>query len=412
MGNLLNFTLLRFLALHFLLNSLHKTCAVFQSENNHFHVVELNSLMTASTCSPPHAVSSQEGFLQLVHNHGPCSPSKHGKAYARKILEQDQPRLNFKKSRPNHIGVKWDNIDLEYVVNVGLGTPKKEFTLAIDTGSSLIWTQCQPWFSTCISSTCVYETNYVDGSAAAGFLAKERLSVGLDTFNDMIFGCSEFNNVSVGGFDGILGLGMEFLSFVEQTSKTYHKVFSYCLPSKSSEIGFLNFGKAKRVSKSLKFTNLGADYAVPLVGIKLGDTKLPIVFKNGSASIDSGSSVSTLPSKDYIVLREAYRKAMSHYRLAKPFQDFDTCYHVDGHHKLKIPKMSFLFEDGLVLDIPHIGVAFPINSTLVCLPFQASPETTPGTADLVLFGNAQQKTLEIVYDVAGGKIGFGYGGCK
>lgn len=95
-------------------------------------------------------VSSQEDYLKLVHNYGPCSPRKHGKANApsaREILERDQTRMSFKKSRrhgKNHVRVKWDSADLEYVVNVGLGTPKREFTLAMDTGSSLIWTQCQP----------------------------------------------------------------------------------------------------------------------------------------------------------------------------------------------------------------------------------------------------------------------------
>ncbi|XP_061347834.1 aspartyl protease family protein At5g10770-like [Gastrolobium bilobum] len=464
MGNF-TFSLLRFLALHFLLNSIHQSWA-FQSktptESNHFHIVEFSSLLTASTCSPSAAVSSKEEGLKLFHKYGPCSPSKHGKANApsvRQILEGDQTRVNSKLQSKlygkNNVKVKWDSSNTnEYVVNVGLGTPKKELTLVMDTGSSLIWTQCQPCklgsshgcfkqtdpifdpsksstyinvtcpshtcsltnttlgFSACSStSTCEYVSSYVDGSSLGGFLAKERLSVGSDTFNDIIFGCAEINaNVSVAGNDGILGLDQGFLSFVEQTetANTYQRVFSYCFPSKASEIGFLKFGKAKRVSKSLKFTQLGASYGINLVGIKLGNTKLPIAFKRGTASIDSGTVVTRLPTKDYITLREAYRKAMSHYQLAKPFDILDTCYHVDSRRKLKIPKMSFLFADGLVLDLPHIGLAFPINSTLVCLPFAPYP----GGVDRVLFGNVQQKTLEIVYDVAGGKIGFGYGGCK
>ncbi|KAK7303195.1 hypothetical protein RJT34_14097 [Clitoria ternatea] len=329
-------------------------------ESNHFHIVKLNSLLTASTCSPS---------------------------------------------------------------NKGLGTPIKEVTLVIDTGSTLIWTQCQPCklgtlhgcakqrhpifdpsksstysnvtcpshtctlanttleLSNYASSTCEYAYSYLDGMGVAGFLAKERLSVGPDTFIDIIFGCSEVNvNLTLVDTDGILGLDQGFLSFVEQTSKTYQKVFLYCLPSKASEIGFLKFGKAKHVSKSLKFTELGAGYVIPLVEIKLGNTKLPITFKKGAASIDSGSSISTLPSKDYITLRDAYRKAMSHYELV--FDILDTCY--------------------------HVGIVFPVNSSVVCLPFAE----IPGGGDYVLFGNAQQKTLEIVYDVAGGKIGFGYEGCR
>ena len=77
-------------------------------------------------------------------------------------------------------------------------------------------------------------------------------------------------------------------------------------------------------------------------------------------------------------------------------------------HHLRLPKMSFLFADGLVLDIPPSGIALPLDSTVVCLPFAAYP----GGDDMELFGSTQQKTLEIVCDVAGGKLGFGYGGCK
>ncbi|KAJ1428806.1 Xylanase inhibitor, C-terminal [Sesbania bispinosa] len=452
MGNLFYFTLLRFLALQFLLNSLHKTCADFQSEtptdseSNHFHFVELSSLQPASTCSPS---ATEEEFLKLVHHHGPCSPSKPNAPSVREILQRDQMRVQSRLNGLNPVPLQEDSDS--YVVNVGLGTPKRNFTLVVDTGSSLLWTQCQPcklgniggcykqinpifnpsksstytnipctshpctlinstsgYFSTCISSKCVYETAYVDGSQVAGYLAKERVSVGSHTFNDIIFGCSEFNNLSASGLDGIIGLGQDFVSFMEQTAQTYYKVFSYCLPSKASDIGFLNFGKAKRVTKSLKFTQLGEGYIIPLVGIKLGNTKLAIAFKKGSASIDSGAVISRLPYKDYVTLRKAYRKAMTHYKLVKPIEILDTCYDVGGHRPLKLPKISFLFAGGVVLDLPPYGVAIPFNSTIVCLPFAPYP----GGEDAILFGSTQQKTLEIVYDVAGGKIGFGQGGCK
>ena len=256
----------------------------------------------------------------------------------------------------------------------------------------------------------MYFTVYGDEAAIAGFLATESVSVGSKTFDDIIFGCTEVNdqiNVPV-NIDGILGLGQDFLSFVEQTAEIYKRVFSYCLPSKPSEIGFLKFGKAKEVSESLKFTRLGVANTIELVGIKLEKTTIPIAVENGAAFIDSGTVVSRIPPEAYITLREGYRKAMSRYQLAKPSSIFDTCYHIGGYQKLRLPKMSFLFADGLVLDIPPSGVALPINSTLVCLPF-APP---PGHEDIVLFGNIQQKTLEIVYDVPGGKLGFGYGGCK
>lgn len=251
---------------------------------------------------------------------------------------------------------------------------------------------------------------------AKGFLAKETPSLTpKHAFKDMVFGCSQFNKeIDLGIVDGIMGLGTDPLSFVQQTSKKYHRVFSYCLTSKSSETGFLEFGKAKRVSKSLKFTQLRQDYNLDLVGIKLAGTRLPISFRKDSASIDSGAVLSRLPSKDYATLRGAYRKFMSkYYKLVKGFEEdgvLDTCYYIGGHKKLVIPKMSFLFGNGIEVDIHPNGMALPdpSNTSIVCLPFMPYPDNE----QLMVFGSIQQQTLEIVYDVAGGKIGFGYGGCK
>jgi len=44
----------------------------------------------------------------------------------------------------------------------------------------------------------------------------------------------------------------------------------------------------------------------------------------------------------------------------------------------------------------------------VCLAFAANGDDS----DITIFGNVQQRTLEVVYDLGGGKIGFGAGGCK
>ncbi|XP_057755312.1 aspartyl protease family protein At5g10770-like [Arachis stenosperma] len=423
MGNFHLF-LLCILALNFVLDSVLKSVA-FQSDDttttqisNHFNVVEVSSLLPTSTCNPSskqdflfglnYVVSSEEEeeSLELVHNYGPCSPKNHGKANAPsmlEILDRDQKRASLMVSRQrygkNQVQLRWQ--DSTYVINVGIGTPKRMFTFNIDTG-----------YTQCVSSSCTYLGAYLDGSLIFGYMAKETLFVGSKTFKGIMFGCNEVTfNATLDKTDGIIGLGQGFLSFVEQTSNTYNKVFSYCLPSNPNRVGFLRFGKTKQVSKSLKFTKLGRDNAIELTGIKVGSTTIPITVKKDTAFIDSGTVITRLPSKDYIKLREAYRKAMTGYSFVGAISVADTCYNVGDHKKLKLPKMSFLFEDGLVLNIPPSGVVIPYNSTVVCFPFAATPET-PGGEDFVLLGNYQQKTLEVVYDVAGGKLGFGHGGCK
>ena len=99
-------------------------------------------------------VSSEEEFLKLVHYYGPCSPriwsmekqmlplclkslNETNKEWASWHRGSSMARTKFKSD--------WSILNFGlYVVNVGLGTPKREFTLLIDTGSSLIWTQCRP----------------------------------------------------------------------------------------------------------------------------------------------------------------------------------------------------------------------------------------------------------------------------
>ncbi|KAL1358429.1 hypothetical protein HN51_003701 [Arachis hypogaea] len=467
MGNF-HFFLLCILVLNFVPDSVHKSVA-FQSDDttttqisNHFNVVEVSSLLPTSTCNPSskQVSSEEEESLELVHNYGPCSPKNHGKANAPsmlEILDRDQKRASLMVSRQrygkNQVQLRWQ--DSTYVINVGIGTPKRMFTFNIDTGSDLLWIQCLPCklgkpnhdcyqpkrplfdpsksstytkitcpshtcsltnttlgYTQCVSSSCTYLGAYLDGSLIFGYMAKETLFVGSKTFKGIMFGCNEVTfNATLDKTDGIIGLGQGFLSFVEQTSNTYNKVFSYCLPSNPNRVGFLRFGKTKRVSKSLKFTKLGRDNAIELTGIKVGSTTIPITVKKDTAFIDSGTVITRLPSKDYIKLREAYRKAMTGYRFVGAISVADTCYNVGGHKKLKLPRMSFLFADGLLLDIPPSGVVIPYNSTVVCFPFAATPET-PGGEDFVLLGNYQQRTLEVVYDVAGGKLGFGHGGCK
>ena len=76
------------------------------------------------------------------------------------MLDQDESRVNSIRSRlaknPADGGkLKGSKVTLpsksgstigtgNYVVTVGLGTPKRDLTFIFDTGSDLTWTQCEP----------------------------------------------------------------------------------------------------------------------------------------------------------------------------------------------------------------------------------------------------------------------------
>ncbi|KAG6426747.1 hypothetical protein SASPL_110980 [Salvia splendens] len=72
-----------------------------------------------------------------------------------------------------------------------------------------------------------------------------------------------------------------------------------------------------------------------------------------------------------------------------------------------IPTVSFAFGGGVKIDLIPLGILISVCSTVACLAFAGNGDAT----DTGIFGNTQQLTFEVVYDVVGGKLGFGAAGC-
>ncbi|OMO90656.1 Peptidase A1 [Corchorus olitorius] len=344
-----------------------------------------------------------------------------------------------------------------YIVKMGLGTPKKDYSLIFDTGSDLTWTQCQPCARSCYeqqdpifdpslsssysniscssticnaltsatgnspgcsSSACVYGIQYGDSSFSVGFFAKDKLWLTpRDTFTEFLFGCGQNNQGLFGGAAGLIGLGQDYLSLPSQTAAKYNKYFSYCLPSSPSSTGYLTFGDGGGVSKSVKFTPLStippgpSFYGIDIIGMTVGSQKLPIsasVFSAGGAIIDSGTVITRLPPTAYEALKSAFRKQMSQYPLAQPLSILDTCYDFTNYSTVSVPKISFFFKQDVEVPIDGKGVFYVNDISQVCLAFAPNGDDT----DVGIFGNTQQKTLQVVYDGAKGRLGFASGGCS
>ncbi|XP_022732126.1 aspartyl protease family protein At5g10770-like isoform X2 [Durio zibethinus] len=448
--------------------------------NDLHHIIHVNALLPSAVCNSSTKVSGldKKSSLQVVHKHGPCSQLHQGRAKNHlthaETLFQDEARVRYIQSRlaknsGSRSDVKeTDDANLpardgsvvgsgDYIVIVGLGTPKKQLSLIFDTGSDITWTQCEPCagycyqqqetifdpsasstysnvscntalcnslFSAtgnplgCESSTCVYDIQYGDSSFSIGFFAKERLTLtSTDVFNNFLFGCGQNNQGLFVGAAGMLGLGRDKLALPSQTARKYKKIFSYCLPSSSSSTGFLTFGKGRGSSKSVKFTPLSKSfrdtsfYGLDITGISVGGTKLSIsesVFTTAGAIIDSGTVITRLPPAAYAALRSTFRQSMSQYPKAKKFSILDTCYDFRNYKSVTIPKISFFFSGGIELAIPQEGILYSISVSQICLAFAANDDVS----DVAIFGNTQQKTLQVVYDGAGGRVGFATGGCQ
>ncbi|XP_028768320.1 aspartyl protease family protein At5g10770-like [Neltuma alba] len=343
----------------------------------------------------------------------------------------------------------------DYFVRLGLGTPARELSLIFDTGSDLTWTQCLPCDGSCYTQNdtifdpshsssysnipcsssqcsqlssargieqkcsadgCLYHTKYADGSSSTGNLANETLTITqTHVVDNFLFGCGHDNGGLFNGTAGLLGLGRNAISFVQQTSDMFHRIFSYCIPSTASEVGYLTFGGVP-ASDDIIYTPFSSIpqsssfYALDLTGISLAGASLSIpssVFSSVRVLIDSGTVLTWLPQAAYGPLRDAFRNAMSKYPMAGSFAELDTCYDLSGYETVVIPKVTLSFGGGVNVNLDASGVVYVVSETQVCLAFA----TNKRLVDIAILGNVQQKTIEVVYDVGGGRIGFRSASC-
>ncbi|KAI9115641.1 hypothetical protein K1719_013310 [Acacia pycnantha] len=426
-------------------------------QHNTHNRVSLSSLFPSSSCSSPTQGANRNGSLEVVHKHGPCSKLKQPSSSSspssfiiqhREILKQDEARVRAIQSKlsKTHQNHQQEEVETSkkgsdgtqlpaksgiplgegnYYVTVGLGSPKEICLSSSTQAVTSPGLSCSQLVSAtgirpaCSKATraCIYGVQYGDGSFSAGYFAKEKLTVSAtDVFDNFFFGCGQNNQGLFRGIAGLLGLGRNVLSFVEQTAGKYHKMFSYCLPSSSSTVGYIAFGGGRGSSRNVKFTPLSSIsrgssfYGLDFAGITVAGVNLQIsasVFSSGTI-IDSGTVITRLPPAAYGPLRDAFRKNMSRYPKADPLSILDTCYNLKGYEEVDIPTISLSFGGGVTVELDVTGIFFVASEEKVCLAFAANEDD----GDVAIIGNQQQKTLEVVYDVAGEKIGFRPRACK
>lgn len=199
------------------------------------------------------------GFvLTLNHAHGPCSPINVTSSGAT-ILLHDVNRVDHLTSRltssdsrthlhHHRLDVSSNGVQVplksgaslgvgNYVTQIGLGTPTKDYTMVVDTGSSLTWLQCKPCTVSCYEqigevfdpkgsatykstkcsepectslqkatlnpsacsklNNCIYEASYGDSSFSVGYLGKDTLSIQKKTvMSEFVYGCGQVHALS------------------------------------------------------------------------------------------------------------------------------------------------------------------------------------------------------------------------
>ncbi|GJN31303.1 hypothetical protein PR202_gb19685 [Eleusine coracana subsp. coracana] len=349
--------------------------------------------------------------------------------------------------------------DTEYLAHFAIGTPAQPVQLTLDSGSDLIWTQCQrciscfnqslPVFNASLSSTvaelpcgsaacqdlpatacnagnssstnnqlCVYSYSYGDGSVTIGGLVADTFVFGDGSaVPDMAFGCG-LNNTGIfkSNETGIAGFGRGPLSLPSQLKVDN---FSYCFtnitgsaPSSvllglPANLHSSSAGGVVQTTRLIQNPSIPTLYYLSLKGITVGSTMLPIpesafaLTNNGTGGtiIDSGTGMTTFPPDVYSLVHDAFIAQMSLPVLnatATPL-----CFKLPAGTKPDVPKLILHF-DGPTLDLPRDNYMFELEDEGVPIPCLA---ILPGDA-MTTIGNYQQQNMHIIYDLANNMLSF------
>ncbi|KAL8114808.1 aspartic proteinase CDR1-like [Apium graveolens] len=340
----------------------------------------------------------------------------------------------------------------EYLMKISVGTPPQDFLAVADTGSDLTWIQCKPCiqcykqitplFDPKKSSTyknqpcqskvckqplvcgaeniCNYGVTYGDGSHSSGDISLESFTFGASSGKPVVlpkvsFGCGHINAGLFNKFtDGIVGLANSDLSIVNQLSHATNGKFSYCMvPLELNVSSKISFGSHAIVSGSdvqttpffTKEGEYSLFYTLNLESVSIGDTKIKFVTetyrtnandKAGNIIIDSGTTLTLLPSDFYLKIEDEFKRRISSTPVeAEP--DFSLCYKKHEGFERKVPKITFHFT-GADWELGVLNTMLDMGDGKLCF-------STVPTVEAV-FGNLHQMNYLVGYDLVGKTVSF------
>ncbi|KAF7055954.1 hypothetical protein CFC21_063422 [Triticum aestivum] len=419
--------------------------------------------MASSTgCPSPtfdHVVNS-DGALEfpLFHRDHPCVQQHLGNTRSGNIVEMDL-------SLPIDLIQNDDINNFLFLMPIKLGTPPVWNLVAVDTGASLSFVQCQPCTLRCHKQSdageifdpskseslsrvgcseescrtvqralrlqskacmekedsCLYSTTFGGTSSySVGKLVRDRLAIGQYakgySFPDFLFGCSldtEYHQYEA----GLVGFADEPFSFFEQVAPLVnYKAFSYCFPSDRRKTGYLSIGDYPRVN-STSYTPLFLAWQRSQYALKLDEVVvngIALVTTPSEMIVDSGSRWTSLLSDTFNQLDATITKALqplgynrSYYR-GSDYICFEDAHFQQFSDWAALPAVELKFNMGITLTLqPQSSFHFH-NDYGLCTYFMRDASLGSGVQ---ILGNTMTRSVGITFDIRGGQFAFRKGDC-
>ncbi|CAB4285643.1 unnamed protein product [Prunus armeniaca] len=394
------------------------------------------------------------------HNH---------KAYRRLMGSSDDqttPQSEIRRDKEDGEGAQ--------LMKLSIGSPPYEIYAVADTGSTLLWTQCEPCpncykqknpkfdpkksssygtlpcsakectyangtgYTSCSTDdqkVCNYNYTYMDDSLTQGVMAKETITFGSSSgkpvsFKNVVFGCGHNNTGETFGKNemGIVGLGLGSLSIISQISPYVGgRKFSHCLvpfdPDRPNDASIMSFGKGSEVSgegvvSTPLITKDGkTQYFVTVEGITVGDKFVPFnsswSVSKGNMFLDSGTQVTMLPQDFYDRLVAEVKKKMEPSSL-KPIEVNDpsgTLLCYNATTNPKAPMMTVHFDGGAKVQLAP-AQTFYQNKQDKLFCFGTLNSSNPLSEGVGLYGSYAQSNFLIGFDLEKMLVSFKATDCR
>ncbi|XP_074331963.1 aspartic proteinase CDR1-like [Apium graveolens] len=408
--------------------------------------------------SPIHSTCS--GFsINLIHRDSPLSPYYNSSMSYSEIIRNSIRRSMIRSfhifapklaSSPPTIQSPLTPGFGDYLMKISVGTPPQDFLAVADTGSDLTWINCKPCTEcyqqsaplfdpkksstykiqpcqskvcqkprfSCDNNFCNYQVTYEDGSFSTGDISLESFTFETSSGKPVVvpkisFGCGDtaggnFDNST----DGIVGLGNSDLSIVNQLRNTINGKLSYCMvPFKLNVTSKISFGSDAIVSGSgvqtTPFFTKDQDlsYYLYLESVSIGEANIKfesesymhnVNNKDGNIIIDSGTTLTFLPSEFYQLVEDEFKKSISSTPVEGE-EELTLCYKNEEGFVEQVPTITFQFP-GAKLELGVSNTMLEMRDGKLCFAIAPGGST--------IFGNVQQTSYLVGYDLEGKTLSF------